>query len=34
MGRPSKIKVFADQSTGDIMVAGDVKIIAEGTLEI
>ncbi|MEA5057451.1 MAG: PhzF family phenazine biosynthesis protein [Anaerotignum propionicum] len=34
VGRPSKIKVFADQSTGDIKVAGDVKIIAKGQLLI
>jgi PhzF family phenazine biosynthesis protein len=34
VGRPSKIKVFGDQSTGEIKVAGDVKIIAEGTLLI
>ncbi|AMJ41804.1 PhzF family phenazine biosynthesis protein [Anaerotignum propionicum] len=34
VGRPSKIKVFADQSTGDIKVSGDVKIIAKGQLLI
>ncbi len=34
VGRPSKIKVFSDQSTGEIRVVGDVKIIAEGTLLI
>ena len=34
IGRPSKIKVFADQSTGHIKVAGDVKIIAKGQLLI
>ena len=34
VGRPSKIKVFADQSTGHIKVAGDVKIIAKGQLLI
>lgn len=32
--RPSKIRVFADQSTGEIKVAGDVKIIARGQLLI
>lgn len=32
VGRPSKIKVLANQSTGEIKVVGDVKIIAEGTL--
>ncbi|AFA50063.1 PhzF family phenazine biosynthesis protein [Acetobacterium woodii] len=32
VGRPSQIKVWADQSTGEINVVGDVKIIAEGAL--
>lgn len=32
VGRPSKMKVFSNQSTGEIIVAGDVKIVAEGTL--
>jgi PhzF family phenazine biosynthesis protein len=32
VGRPSKIKVFADHSTGHIKVAGDVRIIAKGQL--
>jgi PhzF family phenazine biosynthesis protein len=32
VGRPSKIKAFADPSTGEINVAGDVKIIANGQL--
>lgn len=30
VGRPSRIKVFSDQSTGEIKVAGDVKIIVKG----
>ncbi|HKM35948.1 MAG TPA: PhzF family phenazine biosynthesis protein [Lachnospiraceae bacterium] len=34
VGRPSKIKVFTDKSTGEIKVAGDVKIIAKGSLLI
>ncbi len=34
VGRPSKIKVFSDQSTGYIKVTGDVKIIAKGQLLI
>lgn len=32
VGRPSKIKVYANQSTGEIYVAGDVKIIAKGEI--
>lgn len=32
LGRPSKIKVYADQFTGEIYVTGDVKIIAKGEL--
>lgn len=32
VGRPSMIKVYADQSTGEIYVSGDVKIIAKGEL--
>ncbi|WMJ84746.1 PhzF family phenazine biosynthesis protein [Oscillospiraceae bacterium LTW-04] len=32
VGRPSIITVFADQSTGEIKVAGDVKIVARGQL--
>jgi len=32
VGRPSKIKVYADHSTREIYVAGDVRIIAKGTL--
>lgn len=32
VGRPSKIKVFADQNSGEISVTGDVKIIVKGTL--
>lgn len=34
VGRPSKITVFADQSTREIKVAGDVKIVAKGQLFI
>lgn len=34
VGRPSKIKVFLEQSTGEIKVAGDVKLIAKGQLLI
>lgn len=34
VGRPSKIKVYADQLTGEIKVAGDVKLIAKGQLFI
>lgn len=34
VGRPSKIKVVLDQSTGEIKVAGDVKIVAKGQLMI
>ncbi|MEA4895916.1 MAG: PhzF family phenazine biosynthesis protein [Oscillospiraceae bacterium] len=32
VGRPSKIAVFYDQSTGEIKVSGDVTIIAKGEL--
>lgn len=32
VGRPSKITVFTDQATGDIKVAGDVKIVVRGQL--
>jgi PhzF family phenazine biosynthesis protein len=32
VGRPSKIKVYANQSAGEIYVAGDVKIIAKGEI--
>lgn len=32
VGRPSVITVFADPSTGEIKVAGDVKIVASGQL--
>lgn len=32
VGRPSKLKVFVNQLTGEINVAGDVKIIAKGNL--
>lgn len=32
IGRPSKISVFTDQATGDIKVAGDVKIVVRGQL--
>lgn len=32
VGRPSKIKVYANQSTGEIYVTGDVKIIAKGEI--
>ena len=32
VGRPSKIKVYADHATREINVAGDVRIIAKGTL--
>lgn len=34
VGRPSKIEVYHNQSTGEISVAGDVKIIAKGELFI
>lgn len=34
VGRPSEIKVFADQVTGEIKVTGDVKIVAKGDLLI
>lgn len=30
VGRPSKIKVFTEQTTGEIKVAGDVKILVKG----
>lgn len=32
LGRPSKLKVYANQPTGEIYVTGDVKIIAKGEL--
>lgn len=32
VGRPSKINVFRDKSTGELKVAGDVKIVAKGSL--
>lgn len=32
VGRPSKIKVCSEQSTGEIFVAGDVRIVAVGEL--
>lgn len=32
VGRPSKIKVYVDHATREINVAGDVRIIAKGTL--
>lgn len=32
VGRPSKIKVYANQPTGEIYVTGDVKIIAKGEI--
>jgi len=34
LGRPSKIRVFMDQTSKEIKVAGDVKIIAKGHLFI
>ena len=34
VGRPSKIRVFSDLSTGEINVSGDVKIVANGQLLI
>ena len=34
VGRPSKIKVLTDPSTGEVKVAGDVKIVARGHLLI
>jgi PhzF family phenazine biosynthesis protein len=32
VGRPSKLKVFVNQSTGEIKVSGNVNIIAKGNL--